>query len=136
MPKRLLKYKAKNSSMNGSLPHKEPSGSGSLPRREDSNGHTLDRQHSQKRESTESVTLADFDSWPDAPCLLFAHPCLIHDGERRVRINVHTPFTFETDLFKGEALLFIDGLPSSPPDLFKVCFNFKMHVMDKSLCSG
>ena len=74
----------------------------------------------EEHDAATGVVLEDFLKWPDAPCLLYAPPCLMHAQSRRLRINIDSPFTFETELFKGEAQLWMSGLESTPSDLFKV----------------
>lgn len=39
---------------------------------------------------------------------------------RSIPINRKGSFSFETELFEGSAMLWVAGLGSSPPDLFKV----------------
>ena len=66
------------------------------------------------------VTVEDFVEWPDAPCLWFAPPCLLHPSPRKLRCNQETPFTFETELFRGCALFWVSSLPSAPASYFAV----------------
>lgn len=67
----------------------------------------------------EELSAKDFDGWQDAPCMLIARPCLSHNFTRRLKINGE-PFEFETEFFKGKAQFWVDGLASSPADIFKV----------------
>lgn len=63
---------------------------------------------------------------PDHPLLLRLKPELVYqhltDGgnPRCVPINRTGHFEFETRLFKGRAMLWVTGLQTSPPGLFKV----------------
>jgi len=74
----------------------------------------------EQQSSAGFVTPEDFNEWPDFPCMLIATPHLSSRLSRRVRINDHHSIPFETDLFKGEAMVFVDGLATTPPELFRV----------------
>jgi hypothetical protein len=52
--------------------------------------------------------------WPDRPLLVRD----AHSVCARVQANSGVPARFETDLFAGALLVYVDGLPSSP-DWFK-----------------
>eukprot|EP00891_Asterochloris_glomerata_P006939 jgi/Astpho2/6939/Aster-x1409 len=75
-------------------------------------------------EGSDLPQAADFEGWRDAPVLLRLKPglqqrCSSQDKLGRIPLNSEQPIEFETDLFKGQACIWIQGLPSTPPGLFK-----------------
>lgn len=65
---------------------------------------------------------SEFEGWQDAPLLLRprALPQQIVYGldQGRIAVNTGRPIEFETDLFKGQAVIYVAGLASAPQGLF------------------
>ena len=56
----------------------------------------------------------DIERWPDRPVLVKSG-----DGSARVQANSGTACLFESELFTGRLLIFIAGLPTTPPGFFE-----------------
>lgn len=75
--------------------------------------------------SSQPPLVEDYINSPDRPLLVWWRPRLLAQGgtrgnvPRQLRCNVVEPFRFESELFEGRAVLWVKGLPSSPPDLFR-----------------
>lgn len=107
-------------------------GAGSLPECSESTSGNADSVPIERKASSvvpEPVTpptQEDYINCPDRPCLLRLNRSLGYQkggnkGEKRwLRMNTGEPFTFETKIFKGSAVLYVAGLDTSPPGLFQV----------------
>lgn len=78
-----------------------------------------DASHPQSQPDEEA-----FVGWHDAPVLVTVHPavpgkCLDADGLGRVQVNTGRPIRISSPSFEGQAVIYIKGLPSSPPNLFE-----------------
>ncbi|CAD7702563.1 unnamed protein product [Ostreobium quekettii] len=68
---------------------------------------------------------ADYENWPDRPCLFALNTS--YSGQRatrgadpdKIRVNTGEPFHFESNLFKGQAVMWVAGLDSTPKGLFQ-----------------